>query len=37
MMLVLCPSNSPGHAYMGSWFEFRRGGGAGVVSGQYVH
>ena len=28
MVLVLCSSNSPGHTYMGSRFEFhRRGGG----------
>ena len=27
MMLVLCSSNSPGHTYIGSRFEFHRGGG----------
>ena len=26
-MLVLCPSNSTGHTYMGSRFEFHRGRG----------
>ena len=26
-MLVLCPSKSPAHTYMGSLFEFHRGGG----------
>ena len=25
VMVVLCPSNSPGHTYMGPLFEFHRG------------
>ena len=32
MILVLCPSNSPGHSFLGSLFEFQWGGGGGGVA-----
>ena len=32
MMLVLCPSNSPGHTYMGPLFEFHRWGSFSTAS-----